>query len=132
MNQRMLTSVVPKQKGINDALVSALIGNVTSCIEILNNGITERELIRSKSQAVCTMLQEQREVMVSYLNHRFGERNKLYDGYFTLIDKAMESGNDDVTRLALESLLQIYSAPFASGIDDILSQYGKINSVLGD
>ncbi len=60
MNQRMLTSVVPKQKGINDALVSALIGNVTSCIEILNSGITERELIRSKSQAVCTMLQEQR------------------------------------------------------------------------
>ena len=64
MNQRMLTSVVPKQKGINDALVSALIGNVTSCIEILNSGITERELIRSKSQAVCTMLQEHREYLV--------------------------------------------------------------------
>lgn len=128
---KLAPMLIPPHRESNDALVSSMLGNVAGCIEILNSGATEREQIRARSRAVCAMLHERRDVMVSYLSHRYGERNRLYDGYFALIDRAMESGNDEVTRLALESLLQVYSAPFASG-DDFMAQYGKINSVLGE
>lgn len=76
------------------------------------------------------MLSEKRELMIGLLNQRYGERNRLYDGYFTLIDKALESGNEEAVKLALESLLQIYSTPITTGLDNIMEQYGKITSVL--
>ncbi|MBQ9206211.1 MAG: hypothetical protein IJ158_05800 [Treponema sp.] len=128
---KLALMMIPPRRETDDSLVSSMLGNVAGCIEILSNGATEREQIRAKSRAVCAMLHERREVMVNYLNHRFGERNKLYDGYFALIDRAMESGNDEVTRLALESLLQVYSALFVSG-DDFMAQYGKMTSALGE
>ena len=130
MNQKTIPMLPTKIDQSERTVIPSVLGTVTSYIEILDRGATEREVVRARSLAVCTMLHEQREVMVGYLNHRFGERNKLYDGYFRLIDKAMESGNDDVTRLALESLLQVYSSPLVSDSDNFMAQYGKINSAL--
>ena len=130
MNQKTIPMLPTKIDQSKRTVIPSVLRTVTSCIEILDRGATERELVRARSHAVCTMLREQREVMVGYLNQRFGERNKLYDGYFRLIDRAMESGNDDVTRLALESLLQVYSSPLVSDSDNFMAQYGKINSAL--
>ena len=112
MNQKTIPMLPTKIDQSERTVIPSVLGTVTSYIEILDRGATERE------------------VMVGYLNHRFGERNKLYDGYFRLIDRAMESGNDDVTRLALESLLQVYSSPLVSDSDNFMAQYGKINSAL--
>ena len=129
MKENMIVPV--PSGGMDGSLVAPAIGSLVECIDALSRGAAEREAVRAKRDAVRAMLHERRDVMVSYLSCRYGERNKLYDGYFALIDRAMESGNDEVTRLALESLLQVYSAPFASG-NDFMAQYGKINSVLGE
>ncbi|MCR4952465.1 hypothetical protein SAMN02745152_02090 [Treponema berlinense] len=129
---KTLTSVVmPNPTGRLDSMIlTPVLEGISTCIQILNQGTTERELIRARRDTLCTMLQEKRDLMVEYLTKRYGERNKLYDGYFDLINKALESGNDAVIKLALESLLQVYSSPFASGLDNIMEQYGKMNSVL--
>ena len=129
-SKKLIPMLSTKNDQTDRSVIPSVLGTVASCIEILDKGATERELVRARSNAVSAMLREQREVMVGYLNHRFGERNKLYDGYFRLIDKAMESGNDEVTRLALESLLQVYASPFASDSDNFMAQYGKIHSAL--
>ena len=110
---KLTPMLIPPHRESNDALVSSMLGNVAGCIEILNSGATEREQIRARSRAVCAMLHERRDVMVSYLSHRYGERNRLYDGYFALIDRAMESGNDEVTQLAKTCVI---SSPL--GLDD--------------
>ena len=129
---KTLTSVVmPNPTGRLDSMIlTPVLEGISTCIQILNQGTTERELIRARRDTLCTMLQEKRDLMVEYLTKRYGERNKLYDGYFDLINKALESGNDAVIKLALESLLQVYSSRFASGLDNIMEQYGKMNSVL--
>lgn len=127
-----LLPVIPGHTGMDGMLVSSLIGNVTGCIEALGKGATEREMIRSRSRTIRTMLRERHDAMVGYLNLRFGERGRLYDGYFSLIDRAMESGNDDVVRLALESLLQVYTSPLSSDGDSIMEQFGKMSSALGE
>ena len=129
---KTLTSVVmPNPTGRLDSMIlTPVLEGISTCIQILNQGTTERELIRARRDTLCTMLQEKRGLMVEYLTKRYGERSRLYDGYFDLINKALESGNDEVIKLALESLLQVYSSPFASGWDNIMEQYGKMNSVL--
>lgn len=108
-------SLMPRRDGGLDlSQIPSLLGSVRDCIEVLDRGATERKLIRAKRDTVCIMLRERLELMVSYLNYHFGERSKLYDEYFRLIDKAMKSENDEVTRIALESLLQVYSSPIDS------------------
>ena len=123
--------VMPNPSGrIDSMLLSPLLESISNCIEVLSQGTTERELIKARRNTICTMLHSKKELMVEYFNKRYGERNKLYDGYFSLIEKALESGNDEVIKLALESLLQVYSSPFTLGVDNIMEQYGKMTSVL--
>ena len=115
---------------IDSMLLSPLLESISNCIEVLSQGTTERELIKARRDTIYTMLHSKKELMVEYFNKRYGERNKLYDGYFSLIEKALESGNDEVIKLALESLLQVYSSPFTLGVANIMEQYGKMTSVL--
>ena len=132
MDSKKLIPMLPTKNDQTDrSVIPSVLGTVANCIEILDRGATERELVRARSNAVSAMLRERREVMVGYLSQRFGERNRLYDGYFALIDRAMDSGNDEVTRLALESLLHVYSSPITSD-DDFMTQYGKIHSALSE
>lgn len=123
--------VMPNPSGrIDSMLLSPLLESISNCIEVLSQGTTERELIKARRDTICTMLHSKKELMVEYFNKRYGERNKLYDGYFSLIEKALESGNDEVIKFALESLLQVYSSPFTLEVDNIMEQYGKMTSVL--
>lgn len=122
------TSLIPKRNAPSDSRsISAMLGTLTGCIEILDRGATERELIRAKRDTVCSMLRERREAMVNYLNLRFGERNKLYNGYFALIDKALDAGNDDVVKLALESLLQVYLSPATDGVERLSKEIVRLS-----
>ncbi|MDY6397283.1 MAG: hypothetical protein SPL22_06085 [Treponema sp.] len=129
--KKLAPVVMPNPSGrIDTMLLTPMLESISNCIEILSHGATERELIRARRYTLCSMLSEKRELMIGLLNQRYGERNRLYDGYFTLIDKALESGNEEAVKLALESLLQIYSTPITTGLDNIMEQYGKITSVL--
>ena len=82
--------VMPNPSGrIDSMLLSPLLESISNCIEVLSQGTTERELIKARRDTICTMLHSKKELMVEYFNKRYGERNKLYDGYFSLIEKAL-------------------------------------------
>ncbi|MCR5622913.1 MAG: hypothetical protein K6G18_13825 [Treponema sp.] len=130
MEGNMIAPMMPHRM-TGGSLVSSAIGSVAECIETLNRGATEREAVRAKRDAVCTMLRERREAMIGYLNSRFGERCRLYDGYFALIDRALETGNDGIVQAALESLIHVYSAPVDVKEDGIMEQYDRLAAALG-
>jgi hypothetical protein len=68
--------------------------------------------------------------MIDYLNHRFGERDKLYERYFQLIDTALELHSEEITRIALESILTIYQDNPCSGIEEFRQQFDAISEVV--
>lgn len=128
MDSKKLIPMLPTKNDQTDrSVIPSVLGTVANYIEILDRGATERELVRARSNAVSAMLRERREVMVGYLSQRFGERNKLYNGYFALIDKALDAGNDDVVKLALESLLQVYLSPATDGVERLSKEIVRLS-----
>jgi hypothetical protein len=69
-------------------------------------------------------------MMIEYLNHRFGERCALYERYFRLIDTALELQNEEITRLALESILNIYQDNPGGGLEEFRQQFEAISEVV--
>jgi hypothetical protein len=68
--------------------------------------------------------------MIEYLNHRFGERGKLYERYFQLVDTALELQNEEITRLALESILNVYQDNPVAGIEEFRQHVETITEVV--
>ena len=125
------TSVIPtSQKTTVDysSMVLPVISSITSYLECREKSITERAAIERKTEATLSLLRNRRKVMVSYLNSKFGEREKLYERYFSLIDEAVASKNEELVRTALEGLVTIYSTNPAAGLDCVLEAYDRIIS----
>ncbi|MGL4982481.1 MAG: hypothetical protein ACRC4W_06490, partial [Treponemataceae bacterium] len=83
-------------QGISDILIPSipsLTSCITSCIQYAQSQQTQRSLIEAKKDEAISMITEKRDVIMHYLNQRFGERKYLYEKYFDLVDKALESGN---------------------------------------
>lgn len=124
-----MKSIIPTQHGsILDysSLIIPVISNITTYLENREKSQTERALIESKTQATLSFLQNRREVIIAYLNNKFGERKLLYEGYFNLIDKAMSSRNDIAIQTALEGLLTLYYSKTKEELDYVISQYDQI------
>ena len=68
--------------------------------------------------------------MLEYLKRRFGERSALYEQYFKLIDTALQIDNEEILRIALESIQHIYQDSPASGIDDFRQQFDAMSEVI--
>jgi hypothetical protein len=91
---------------------------------------SNRADIERKRKTALSIVRSQRRVMIGYLNHRFGERDKLYERYFQLIDTALELRNEEITRIALESILTIYQDNPCSGIEEFRQQFETISEVV--
>ncbi|MGL4986727.1 MAG: hypothetical protein ACRC5H_06265 [Treponemataceae bacterium] len=109
-------------QGISDILIPSipsLTSCITSCIQYAQSQQTQRSLIEAKKDEAISMITEKRDVIMHYLNQRFGERKYLYEKYFDLVDKALESGNAEIEKIALQSILSLYASPCYDGIDCI-------------
>ena len=125
------TSVVPtSHKSTVDysSMVLPVISSITSYLEYREKSITERAAIESKTEATLSLLRNRRKVMVSYMNNKFGERERLYERYFSLIDDAVASRNEELVQIALEGLVTIYSTNPAAGLDCVLEAYDRIRT----
>ncbi len=121
-----MKSIIPTQHGSTldySSLIIPVISNITTYLENREKSLTERALIESKTQATLSFLQNRREVIIAYLNNKFGERKLLYEGYFNLIDKAISSKNDVAIQTALEGLLTLYHSKTTEDLDCVISQY---------
>ena len=126
-----ITSVVPtSHKSTVDysSMVLPVISSITSYLECREKSITERAAIESKTEATLSLLRNRRKVMVSYMNNKFGERERLYERYFSLVDKAVSSGNETLVQTALAGLITIYSTNPAEGLNCVLEAYDRMQS----
>ena len=112
----------PQQKQNSKRIYAEAAGNalqaLTEYAKTLEKEKSSRSDIERKRTTALSVISSQRHVMIEYLNHRFGERGKLYERYFQLVDTALELQNDEITRLALESILNVYQDNPATGIED--------------
>jgi ribosomal protein S15P/S13E len=109
-------------------------GNVlqalTEYARTLEHEKSNRADIERKRTAALSVIRSQRQVMIEYLTRRFGERGKLYEQYFKLVDTALELRNEEIIRLALESILNIYQDNPVAGIEEFRQHMETISEVI--
>jgi predicted hydrocarbon binding protein len=91
---------------------------------------SNRAEIERKRKTALTVIRSERGVMIQYLNHRFGERLALYQQYFQLIDTALEQQQEEVVKVVLENILNIYQDNPCAGLDDFRQQFQAISEVV--
>ena len=91
---------------------------------------SNRNEIERKRIAALSIIRTERRLMIQYLNHRFGERSALYDKYFKLIDTALQIENEEILRVALESIQNIYQDNPCAGVDEFKNQFDAMSEVV--
>jgi len=110
--------------------ISGVLNAVTEYARTLEQEKTSRANVERKRQSAMAVIRSERHVMLGYLKRRFGERGALYDQYFRLIDTALQIDNDEILRIALESVQNIYQDSPGSGIDEFRRQFDTMNEVV--
>jgi hypothetical protein len=103
---------------------------LTEYARTLEQEKSNRADIERKRIAALSVIRSQRRMMIEYLSHRFGERRALYERYFKLIDTALELRNEEITRLALESILNIYQDNPGGGLEEFRHQFEAISGAV--
>jgi len=103
---------------------------VTEYARTLEREKTNRANVERKRKSAIAVIQSERHVMLSYLKRRFGERSALYEQYFKLIDTALSLENEQILRIALESIQNIYQDSPCSGIDEFKQQFDAMSEVV--
>ena len=68
---------------------------------------TKREEIWSKRDVLVTALNNEKEVILTYFEHRFAERKMALEQFYHLLHRAVDSGNENELKVALDGILGI-------------------------
>lgn len=106
---RKVGSTVAKGGGKVVSAVNVL-AVVTEAVEYLKTRQeeqTKREYIWARRDAIVTELNNEKEVVLSYFEHRFAERKGALDQFYSLLHRAVDTGNDQQLQTALNGILGI-------------------------
>jgi hypothetical protein len=110
--------------------ISGVLNAITEYAKTLEHEKTNRANVERKRKSAITVIRSERHIMIEYLKRRFGERGALYEQYFKLIDTALQVENEEILRIALESIQNIYQNNPCSGIDDFKQQFDTMSEVI--
>ena len=110
--------------------ISGVLSAVTEYARTLEHEKTNRANVERKRKTAITVIRSERRVMIEYLKRRFGERGSLYDRYFKLVDAALQVENEEILRIALESIQSIYQDSPCGGIDEFRQQFDSMSEVI--
>lgn len=65
---------------------------------------TKRAEINAKRDVLIGQIEREKEIILEYLKEAFDERRKCFDKLFSIVDKAIENGNNEQLSLALQSI----------------------------
>jgi hypothetical protein len=123
-----------EQQYRNRRMLGETIGGVLSAVteyaKTLEREKTNRANVERKRKTAITVIRSERNLLIEYLKQRFGERETLYDQYFKLIETALQLNNEEILRLALESIQSIYQDSPGNGIDEFKQQFDSMNEVI--
>jgi hypothetical protein len=91
---------------------------------------TSRLEIKSKRDVAIATIEAQRDTMLTFLELRFGERSKLYDNYFTLMDTALKNNDTEMVNKALEGLVTVYKENPFLGLNDFKRLMQDKNAII--
>jgi len=110
--------------------IGGVLNAVTEYARTLEHEKTNRVDIERKRKSAIAVIRSERHIMLEYLKRRFGERGSLYDQYFKLIDTALQVGNEEILRIALESIHNIYQDNPGAGINEFQQQFNTMSEVI--
>lgn len=68
---------------------------------------TKREHIWAKRDVLITALNNEKEVILAYFEHRFAERKGALDQFYHLLHRAVDTGDGETLQVALNGILGI-------------------------
>jgi hypothetical protein len=123
-----------EQQYRNRRMLGETIGGVLSAVteyaKTLEREKTNRANVERKRKSALTVIRSERKIILEYLTAKFGERNELFDRWFKLIDTALQLNNEEILRIALESIQSIYQDSPGNGIDEFKQQFDSMNEVI--
>jgi hypothetical protein len=105
-----------------------MVSAYTGYLQIAEQEKTKRREIEAWEKETIAKINAQRELVMEYLDRSFDERAKTFCGLFAVVDRAMESGNNEQLAHALNSITEIAkSSPFKD-----LANLGSVRAALDD
>lgn len=86
---------------------------------------TQREHIRAKRDFLVTALNNERDCLLAYFEHRFAERRSALEEFYDLLHTAVESGDTTQLQVSLAGILGIIKD---NPLDDLVSFREKWNN----
>ena len=91
--------------GAADAL--AVIKEGIAYYKVRQQEMTKREEIWSKRSILITTLNNEKEVIIAYFEHRFKERKEALEQFYSLLHRAVDSGEEAQLQIALNGILGV-------------------------
>ena len=110
--------------------IGGVLNAVTDYARTLEQEKTNRANVERKRKSALAVIRSERHVMLEYLKQRFGERGDLYEKYFKLVDTALQVDNEEILRIALESIQNIYQDGPGTGINEFRQHFDGMSEVV--
>ena len=99
--------------------IPGVIKSIADCVSYCQKQETIRADINAKRDVAVSMIKARHESLEYLLSQRFTERDRLFDRYFQMAQSALESGNDEILKDVLQSILAVYGSEVTSGTENI-------------
>ena len=90
--------------------IPGVIKSIADCVSYCQKQETIRADINAKRDVAVSMIKARHESLEHLLSQRFTERDRLFDRYFQIAQSALESGNDEILKDVLQSILAVYGS----------------------
>ena len=108
--------------------ISRMVEQANETIKFCEQQETLRTEIRANAAVEIEKINATANLIRDYLNRSFDERAGLFDNYFTIVDKALETGDNTLLAQTLQSINSLASSsPFKD-----LADVNKVSSMLSE
>lgn len=108
--------------------ISRMVEQANETIKFCEQQETLRTEIRANAAVEIEKINATANLIRDYLNRSFDERAGLFDNYFTIVDKALETGDNTLLAQTLQSINSLASSsPFKD-----LADINKVSSMLSE
>lgn len=110
---------IPQNNASLIPTIPGVIKSIADCVSYCQKQETIRADINAKRDVAVSMIKARHESLEHLLSQRFTERDRLFDRYFQMAQSALESGNDEILKDVLQSILAVYGSEVTSGTENI-------------
>lgn len=117
-----------KVPGDVTAMIGEMARQANETMRFCEEQKTIRTGIRANAEVEITKINAMADMVRDYLKRSFDERAGLFDNYFSVLDKALESGDNSLVAQTLQSINSLAaSSPFKD-----LADIGKVSTMLAE